>query len=102
MGLFDLIEYHDGIRATAQGFGQLASFLIAHIPRRGTYETADGVALHKFGHVQLDQGIFTAEKEACQGFGELCFTYPSWTQEDERANRPARVLKTGTCPADCF
>ena len=36
MGLFDFIEKHHGVRATADGFGELTGFLVADVSGRRT------------------------------------------------------------------
>ena len=81
--LFDLIEDYDAIRLAADGFRQLTGFFVANISGRRPHQAADGVAFHKFRHVNLDQGLFAAKHEACQGFGQLRLAYTCWTQEHE-------------------
>ena len=57
---------------------------------------------HELGHIQLDQGIFTAKQEARQGFGQLGLADAGRSQEDEGADRAAGVFQAGTCPAHGF
>src|SRR5262249_33899060 len=51
VSLFDLVEQHDRIRTTADGFGELPGFLIADIPRRSPNQSRNGVLLLIFGHI---------------------------------------------------
>ncbi len=44
-------------------------------------------------------GIFAAEHEARQGFGQLGLAHAGGSEEDERADRAARVFQTGARPA---
>ena len=54
MGFLDLIEEHHGVGATPHRFGELATFVEAHISGRRADQLADRVALHEFGHVEAD------------------------------------------------
>ena len=76
MCFFDLIKDHDGVGSAAQGFGELAGFFVPDVSGRCSDQAADSMPLHELRHVQLDQGIFTAEQEAGQGFGQFGFPDP--------------------------
>jgi hypothetical protein len=69
MRLFDLIEDDDGVRAAAQGFGQLTCIFVADVSGRGADQTGSGVTFHELGHVELNGGIFTAKHELGECFG---------------------------------
>ena len=56
--LFDFVEEHDAVRAAADGFAQLAAFLVADISRRRADQPGDRVLLHVFAHVDADHGVF--------------------------------------------
>ena len=71
MGLFDLVEEDDGVRAPADGLGELATLVVAHVSGRGTDELGDRVLLHELGHVEGDEGVLAAKEELGQGLGEL-------------------------------
>ena len=93
MSFFDLIKDDDGVRAAADGFGELAGFFKADIARRRTYQPADVVAFHELGHVDLDQRVFTAKEEACQRLGEGGLAHAGGSEEHEGADRSARIFQ---------
>ncbi len=93
MGLFHLVEQHDGVRPVAHGVGELPAALIADITRRRADQAVDGVLLLVFAHVQGDRGLFAAEQELGQRLGQLCLAHAGRPQEQERADWPARVLQ---------
>jgi len=45
MGLLDLVEEHDRIGAATYGFGELATLLVADVPRRRADQAGDGLTL---------------------------------------------------------
>ena len=51
MGLFHLVEQHHAVGLPADGLGQLATFLVAHVSGRRADQTADGEFLNVFGHI---------------------------------------------------
>ncbi len=98
VGLLDLVEDHDGVRAAAQGFGQLTGIVVADVSGRRADQAAGGMAFHELGHVQLDQGFLAAEHELGQGLGQLGLANAGRTEEHERADRALRVFQPGACP----
>ena len=98
MRLLDLVENHDGVRAAAQGFGQLAGILVANVAGRRADQPRSCMSFHELGHVELDEGILAAEHELSQGLGRFCFADAGRAKEDERANRPARVFESRPRP----
>ena len=47
VGLFDLVKEDDGVRAPADGLGELAALVVAHVSGRGADELGDRVLLHE-------------------------------------------------------
>src|SRR5918996_69583 len=92
MGLLDLVEQDDRVVLAAHRLGQLTTLVEADIARRGPDEAADVVALHELAHVDLDERVLAAEHELGEGPGELGLADTRGAAEDERADRPARVL----------
>ena len=99
MGLLDLVEHNDRVGVTADGFGKLSSLFVAHITRRSAYQTADGMAFHELGHIQLYQGIVASKQEGRQCFGQLSLTNARRAQKNKRANRAAGVFQARARPA---
>ena len=99
MGLFDLVQEDDGIRAAFDRLGELSSLLVAHVAGRRADEAGHGVLLHVFGHVQPDHGFFRIEQELGQGPGQLGLADARRPEENERAERPGGVLNARPAPA---
>ena len=100
MRLLDFVEQHHGVRAAADLVGELATFIVAHVSRRRSDETADGEFLLKFAHIEPHDGILGVEQIFRQRLGQLGLTHAGRTHEDERADRFLAVLQAGTAPAD--
>src|SRR5262245_39116898 len=96
VGLFDLVEEDNGIRATADGFGELAAFLEADVTRRSAEQTGDGVLLLVLGHVDADHGPLVVEEELGQGAGQLGFADARRAEENERSDWPVQIGRA-TC-----
>ena len=99
MGLLDLVEDDDRVRAAAQGFGQLTGIVVADVTGRRADQAAGGVALHELGHVELDERFLAAEHELGQRLGQLGLADAGRAQEHEGADRALRVLEPGARPA---
>ena len=100
MRLFHLVEQHDAIRTAAHGFGQLAALVITDISRRGTDQTGDTVLFHVFAHVDTNHVLFIVKQRLRQRLGQLSLANARRTKEEERADRPVRVLDAGTAAQD--
>ena len=55
MGLFHFVEEDEGIGPAPHRLGQIATCLIADVPRGGTNEPGHGVLLHELGHIDANQ-----------------------------------------------
>src|SRR5664280_1353981 len=71
VSLFDLIEQDHAVWAATHGFGQLAAFLVANVPRRCSDQTADGMFFLVFAHIDPDHGAFIIEHE----FSPVSYTH---------------------------
>ena len=56
--------------------------------------------LHVLAHVDADHGLLVVEQELGQRAGQLGLADAGGAQEDERADRPVRVLEPGARAAD--
>src|SRR4030095_3351250 len=88
--LLDLVEEHDGVRASPHGFRQLAAFLATDIAGWWGYEPGDRVPLLVLGHVEADHGPFVVEHELGQRTGELRLSYSRRPEDHEQSHRPVR------------
>ena len=83
VSLLDFIEQNHAVRAAAHRFGQLAAFLVADVPRRRSNQTADGVFLLVFAHIDPDHGPFIVKHEFGQGTRQFGLAHTGRAQEDE-------------------
>jgi len=58
------------------------------------------VAFHEFAHVQPDHRVFVVEQDFGQGLAQFGLADAGRTQEQERADRPLRILQSATAAAD--
>ena len=100
MRLLDFVEEDDRVRFAADSFGQLATLVVAHVSRRGTDQTCRAELLLVFAHVDTRHHVLIIKQIVSQRLGQLRLTHTRGTEEDERTDRPLRVLETGTAAAD--
>ena len=100
MCLLDLVEEHDGVRATADGFGELAAFVKADVARRRADETRDGVALHILTHVDAHHRGLVVEEELSEGARGFGLADARGAEEDEAADRALGIAEAGAAAAN--
>ena len=93
VGLFDLIEENDRIRATAHGLSQLAALIEPDIAGRRPDQPRHGVLLHELGHIETDHRIFLTEHVLGKLLHTVRLTHTGRTQEQESTDRALRVLQ---------
>ena len=91
MGLFHLVKEDHGVGLPADGLGELAALLIAHIAGRGPDEPGDGELLHVLRHVDAHQVLLAVKEGLGQGLGQLGLAHAGGAQEEEGANGFIRV-----------
>src|SRR5690606_15519371 len=97
--LFELVQQHDRVGAAADGLGQLPALLVADVPRRRADEAAHRVALLVLGHVDPHHRVLVVEELLGEGLRQLGLADAGGAEEDERAQRAARLLEPGAAPA---
>ena len=100
VGLLDLVEQDDRIGPPADGLGEPAAFLVADVAGRGADQAGDVVPLAELAHVEPDDGGLAVEEELGEGLGQLGLADAGRAEEEERADRPVRVLQPGPAPSD--
>src|SRR4051812_18838878 len=90
--LLDLVEEHDAVGLAAHGLGELAALLVADVTGRGAHQAADRVALLVLAHVEADGVVLGVEQRPGERARELGLADAGRAEEDERADRPPRVL----------
>ncbi len=96
--LLDLVEQHHAVRATAHRFGELAALLEADVARRGADQARHRVLLLVLRHVDADHRPLVVEQVLRQRPRQLGLADAGRAQEDERADRPMRVLQAAASP----
>jgi len=96
MRLLDFVEQYHRVRLASHGFGQLSTFIVTHVSRRRTDESAHRMLFLILAHVDTGHQRFIVEQVFRQCLGEFRLTHTRCTEEDERANRTFRVLQSGT------
>ena len=98
--LLDLVQQDDAEGPPADQFGQTAAVVVPDVARRRADDPAHGVTLLILGHVEPDQCVLGVEQVLRQRLGQLGLADPGRSDEDERADRPGRILEPGASAAD--
>ena len=100
VGLLHFVEEDDGVGAAADGLGEAAPLLVAHIAGRGPDE-ARGVGLvGELAHVDADQGILVVEEEFRQGPGDFGLAHARGAQEEEAPDGPLGIAQARPVAAE--
>ena len=100
MGFLDLVEKDNGVRTAADGFRQLATFLVSNVAGRRADEAGNGVLLHVLTHVDSDEGFFGVEEVGSERLGELGFADARGAHEHEAGDGPVGVGEACAGPLD--
>ena len=100
MGLLHFVEEHHGVGLPANGFRQLAAFLITHIAGRRTDQAGHGELLHILGHVDANHVGLVIEEGLGQSLGQLRLTHAGGAKEQEGTDGTVGVLDTGAAALD--
>ena len=98
--LFDLVEQHHAVGATAYSLGELAAFVVAHIARGRTDEPAHRELLHVFGHVNTHHRPVVVEQVLGHSTGKLGLANTGWPEEHKRADRAIGIAEPSAASAD--
>ena len=99
--LFNFIKKNNAVRLSSDLLGQLAALLIADISRRRADKTRGAVLFHEFGHIEADNSVFITEHCSAERLAKLCFANAGRSEENERAERPFRVLQSAPAAPYC-
>ena len=92
--LLDLVEQDHRVRPPPNGFRELTALLESDVARRRADETRDGVLLHVLRHVDAHHRVLVVEQELGQRARGLRLSHAGRPEEDERPDRPVRILKS--------
>ena len=95
VGLLDLVEQDDAVRLAADGLGQHAPLAVADVARRRALQARDGVRLLVLRHVDRDQVPLAAVERVGQRQRRLGLADAAGADQQEDADRPARVGQVG-------
>ncbi len=85
---------------SADTFGKLAAFLVAHVSWRRADKTAYAEFLHVLAHVDADQRVGTVEEILGEFLGKMSLAHACGAEEHERAYWLCGVLQAETIPLD--
>ena len=100
VGLFDLVEQQHRVGLAPYRLGELAALLVADVAGRRSDEPGDGVPFLVFAHVGPDQVLVGVEQRGGERLGQLGLADAGRAEEEERADRAARVADPGAGPDD--
>ncbi len=83
MGLLDLVEQQHAVRPPPHRFGELPTFVIAHVPWRRADHPGDRVLLHVLGHVEAHHGPLIVEQELGECPRRLGLSHARGAEKDE-------------------
>src|SRR6266852_1666885 len=98
--LLDLVEQDHAVRLATDGLRELSALFVADVARRRSDQARHVVALHVIGHIDLHDVLFAAEHELGELLREVRLAGAGGPDEEEHADRPARVLQAGAGAAD--
>ena len=93
MCLLYFVEQHNGVGLAAHALRQLAAFLVAHISRRRSYQSAHGELLHVLAHVYPYHRRLAVEQVLGQHLGQISLADARGAKEQEAAYRPVGVFQ---------
>ena len=95
VGLLDLVEQHDAVRLAAHRLGQHAALAVADVAGRRAGQPRNLVVLLVLRHVDDDHVAVAAVEDVGQGHGRLGLADAAGADQQEDADRPARVDQVG-------
>ena len=96
MSFLHFVEEDNAIGFAPYGFGELSSFVIADISRRGSDESGGREFLLVLGHIDTGQHVLIVEEVISQGFRQFGLSYAGCTEEDEGSDGSLGVLQSGS------
>ena len=100
MRFFDLIEKHNGVWLAPHLFRQLPALVVADVARRRADQARYRVLFHILAHVDADHRVLAAKHRLGERFTELRLAHARGTEEEERPDRPFRILDADAPAAD--
>ena len=92
VGLLDLVEQDDLVRPAADRLGQLAALVVADVAGRRADEAATTANFSMYSLMSMRTiAVLVVEQELGEGAGQLGLADAGRAEEQERADRPARV-----------
>ena len=98
--LLHLVQQDHGVRPPSHGLREQSPLLVADVPRGRADQTGNGVLLHELAHVDPHHRVLVVEQHLGERLAELRLPHAGGPEEDERSDRPVRVLEPGPAAAD--
>ena len=83
VSLLNLIKEDNRVGVASNFLGELTTFLISNISRRGTYKTGNCEFLHKLAHVNSNESILGIEQELGEFLGKIGFAHTGRADKQE-------------------
>ena len=93
MRLLDLVEQDHLVGPPPHRLGQHPALVVADIARRRADQPGDRVLLHELAHVDAHHRLVVVEQERRQRLGQLGLADAGRPEEQERPQRPVRVVQ---------
>mmetsp|Transcript_6007 Transcript_6007/g.17532 ORF Transcript_6007/g.17532 Transcript_6007/m.17532 type:complete len:943 (+) Transcript_6007:937-3765(+) len=98
VSLLHLVEQDEGMRGAADGLRQLAALVVSDISRRRTRETADGMLLHVFRHIDADHILLVSEVRLGEGLAQFRLADARRTRKQKTRHGPRPISQAGPRP----
>ena len=102
MGLLDLVEQNDAVRAPAHRFRQAPALAIADIAGRRAFERRDRVRFLELGHVDRDDVLLAAVERFCERERRLRLADAGGATQHEDADRLVGIVEPSAIGLDAL
>ena len=96
MRLFDFVEQDDGIRPSANAFGEISAFVIPDVSRRSADQSRNGMLFHVFRHVDANHRPLVIKEKLRKRSRRFRLSDSSRSEKHEHADRTVAILQTRT------
>ena len=99
MRLLHLVEQDDGVRAPANGLGELTALVVAHVSRGRTDEALHAELFHVLRHVDAHERALVVEQTLGERLGQLGLAHAGGSQKEEAADGLVGIGESGAAAA---
>ena len=96
---FDFVEQDQRVRLPTHGFGEITTFFVTDIPRRGANQPSHRMFFHELRHVDPNHRFGAVKENLSEGLAQFSFTHARRPQEHKGTIRLARIRQACTGPS---